>query len=81
MNAGPCRRLAPVTERLAEQYQGKVKFCKVNVDENSGTAGKYGVMSIPTLVFIKDGKQKDSSVGALPEADLLLKVESLLQAS
>ena len=77
---GPCRKLAPVTEKLAEQYEGKVKFCKVNVDNNRETAAKYSVMSIPTLVFIKDGKRMDTSVGALPETALKPKVEALAQS-
>ncbi len=77
----PCRMLAPVTEKLAEQYAGKVKFCKINVDENAGTASKYGVMSIPTLVFMKDGKRVDSSIGALPEAALRPKIDKLVSAA
>lgn len=78
---GPCRILAPVTEKLEEQYRGKVKFCKINVDENQQTASKYGVMSISTLVFVKSGKQVDASVGALPEAVLKPKVEALIKAA
>jgi thioredoxin 1 len=77
----PCRALAPLTEKLAGQYQGKVKFCKINVDENQVTAGEYGVMSIPTLAFLKNGKLIDTSVGLLPESALKPKVESLLQAA
>jgi thioredoxin 1 len=75
---GPCRMLAPVTEKLAEQYKGKVKFCKVNVDQNQQTAMKYGVMSIPMLAFIRNGKLVDTSVGALPESMLQPKVEALV---
>ncbi len=78
---GPCRRLAPVTEKLAEQYEGKVKFCKMNVDENQETPSKYGVMSIPTLVFVKSGKLVDSSVGALPETVIKPKVDALMKAA
>jgi thioredoxin 1 len=76
---GPCRILAPVTEKLAEAYTGKVKFCKINVDENQQTSMKYQVMSIPTLIFFKSGQQKDSSVGAVPENALKPKVEALIK--
>ncbi len=75
---GPCRRLAPVTEKLAEDYTGKVKFCKLNVDENPEMSRKYQVMSIPTLLFFKSGQQKDSSLGAVPEVVLQPKIEALL---
>jgi thioredoxin 1 len=75
---GPCRRLAPVTEKLAEDYGGKVKFCKINVDENPATSAKYGIMSIPTLIFFKSGEKKDSSLGAVPETLLKPKVDALV---
>jgi thioredoxin 1 len=76
---GPCRILAPVTEKLAEAYAGKVKFCKINVDENPEMSVKYRVMSIPTLIFFKGGEQKDNSLGAIPEAALKPKVEALIR--
>ena len=75
---GPCRMIAPVTEKLAEEYQGKVKFCKLNVDENQQVAAKYQVMSIPLLLFFKDGQQVDSLVGAVPESMLRPRVDALL---
>ena len=75
---GPCRKLAPVTEKLAEDFQGKVKFVKINVDENPEMSQKYGVMSIPFLAFFKGGQKKDSTVGALPEEALKLKIEALV---
>lgn len=75
---GPCRMIAPVVEKLAEQYKGKVKFTKLNVDENTEIAKKYQVMSIPLLLFFKGGKQIDSSLGAVPESKLKPKVEALL---
>jgi len=77
---GPCRMIAPVTEKLSEEYAGRVKFCKLNVDENHQTAMKYQVMSIPLLLFFKDGKQVDSVLGAVPEAMLRPRVEALLQS-
>ena len=75
----PCRMIAPVTEKLAKEYQGQLKFCKLNVDENSRTASKYQVMSIPMLLFFKDGNVVDQIIGAVPESRLRSKVESVLQ--
>jgi len=75
---GPCRMIAPVTEKLSEEYADRVKFCKLNVDENPEMARKYGVMSIPLLLFFKDTQQVDSVLGAVPEAMIKPKVESLL---
>jgi len=75
---GPCRALAPITEKLAEAYSGKVKFCKINVDENPEMTRRYKVMSIPLVLFFQGGEQKDSSLGAVPEATLRTKVQSLL---
>ena len=75
---GPCRMIAPVTEKLSEEYADRVKFCKLNVDENRQMAMKYQVMSIPLLVFFKRGKQVDSVLGAVPEAMIRPKVEALL---
>jgi thioredoxin 1 len=75
---GPCRMLGPITEKLSDAYTGKVKFCKINVDDNKETAMKYKVMSIPTLVFFKDGQVKETSVGAVPENALKPKVEALV---
>jgi len=75
---GPCRMIAPVTEKLSEEYADRVKFCKLNVDENPEMARKYGVMSIPLLLFFKDSQQVDSVLGAVPEAMIKPKVESLL---
>jgi len=74
----PCRMVAPVIEKLAEKYSGKVKFCRVNVDDNSQTPTKYGVMSIPTLMFFKDGKAVDTVIGAVPEQALQSKIDALL---
>jgi thioredoxin 1 len=75
---GPCRMIAPVTEKLSEEYAKKVKFCKLNVDENPEMARKYRVMSIPLLLFFKGGKQVDSVLGAVPEAMIKPKVKLLL---
>lgn len=74
---GPCRMVGPVVEKLAEQFQGKVKFCKLNVDENQQTAAKYSVMSIPTLLFFKDGQVADTVIGAVPEQVLKPRIDAL----
>ena len=75
---GPCRIVAPVVESLSEKYKDRFKFCKLNVDENPKTAAQYNVMSIPTLMFFKDGKAVDTVVGAVPEAALKSKIDELL---
>ena len=75
---GPCRMVGPVIEKLAEEYEGKVKFCKLNVDENQQTAAKYSVMSIPTLLFFKNGERADTVVGAVSEQVLKPKLDALL---
>ncbi|MFP6569808.1 MAG: thioredoxin [Dehalococcoidia bacterium] len=64
---GPCKMVAPVVEELASEYDGTVKFAKVDVDANPVTAGKYGVRSIPTLLIFKDGKPVGQVVGAVPK--------------
>jgi thioredoxin 1 len=74
---GPCKMIAPVVEKLAGQYAGHLKFCKLNVDENPVTAGQFQVMSIPTLLFFKNGQVVDKIVGANPQA-LKAKIEALI---
>lgn len=64
---GPCRIIAPVLEELAAEYEGKVKFAKLNTDENRDTAVKYGIMGIPTLKIFKGGEELDSMSGAAPK--------------
>ncbi|MEE8186694.1 MAG: thioredoxin [Nitrososphaerales archaeon] len=75
---GPCRAVAPVVERLAEEYDGRVKFVKVNVDEAQAVAGGYGVTSIPTLKVFKDGKVAGNMVGAGPRDTLKHFIEGTL---
>lgn len=75
---GPCRMLAPITEKLSGEYKGKLKFCKLNVDENPQTATKYQVMSIPLLLFFKNGQPVDQSLGAVPEQMLRPKIKAFL---
>ena len=74
----PCHMIAPVTEKLSEEFKGKVKFCKLNVAGNPQMAVKYQVMSIPQLLFFKGGQQVDITLGAVPESLIRPKVESLL---
>jgi thioredoxin 1 len=66
----PCRAIAPAIEELANQYQGKVKFAKLNIDDNQDTPQQYGIRSIPTLLLFKSGKVVDQIVGAVPKSKL-----------
>ncbi|HBL76033.1 MAG: thioredoxin [Bacteroidetes bacterium GWF2_42_66] len=75
---GPCRMVAPVVEELSQDYAGRLIVAKVDVDSNPGTASKYGIRNIPTLLFIKGGVVVDKHVGAAPKTTLAAKVESLL---
>jgi len=75
---GPCRMMSPVLDRAAAQYRGKFKFCKINVDENPAMASRYKAMSIPLLVFYKNGSEIDRSVGAIPENQLKSKLDALI---
>jgi len=67
---GPCRMIGPVFEELSNEYAGKVKFVKINVDENPKTPSNYGVRGIPTLIMFKGGKAVDQIVGAVPKNQL-----------
>jgi thioredoxin 1 len=67
---GPCRMVAPTVAQLADEYQGKVKFCKLNVDQAREVASKYGIRSIPTLMLFKAGNVKDTIIGAQPKENL-----------
>ena len=67
---GPCRAIAPVLEDIADASEGRVTLLKVNVDENPGLAARYGIRSIPTILFVKDGTVVDRVVGAVPRAAL-----------
>ena len=75
---GPCRMVAPVVDKLAEKYDGRFKFYRLNVDDNPQTATKYRVMSIPTLIFFKDGEAVDTVIGAVPERVLEPKITEFL---
>jgi len=67
---GPCKAIAPVIEEVANEFEGKVKVGKVDVDQNQDTAMKYGVRSIPTLLVIKDGEVVNQIVGAVPKSNI-----------
>ena len=67
---GPCRMIGPALEEISKSLDGKVKIVKLNVDENPGTAAKYGIMSIPTLMLFKDGQLASRQVGAAPKQKL-----------
>lgn len=71
---GPCKMIAPVVEELARDYAGKLKVCKLNVDENNQTAAQFGIMSIPTLMLFKDGKPVERLIGYMPKAKLVEKL-------
>jgi thioredoxin 1 len=74
---GPCRAIAPVLEDLARESSGRVTLAKVNVDENPGLAARYGIRSIPTVLFVKLGKVADQVIGAVPKAQLQKKLDAL----
>lgn len=76
---GPCRMIAPIIEDLATEFDGKVKVGKIDVDENQNVAVRYGVRSIPTVLFIKDGQVKDQIIGALPKSVFIEKINKLIQ--
>ncbi len=66
----PCKAIAPIIDAIADEYDGKIKVGKVNVDDNPGTPGKYGVRGIPTVILFKGGEVVDQVVGAVPKTQL-----------
>ncbi|MFC1559794.1 thioredoxin [Candidatus Margulisiibacteriota bacterium] len=72
---GPCRMIAPVIDAVAEQYGGKLKVMKLNVDDNPKTAGSFAVMSIPTLALFKNGKEIERFIGLMSKEDLVKKLD------
>jgi thioredoxin 1 len=75
---GPCKMVGPVVDELAEEYDGKIDFVKVNVDDNAKIASQYGVMSIPTLILFKDGKPLSNIVGFRPKEELKKNIDTAL---
>lgn len=74
---GPCRALAPVLDDLARESVGRITLAKVNVDENPGLAARYGIRSIPTILFVKQGKVADQVIGAVAKAKIKEKLDAL----
>ena len=72
---GPCRMVAPILEELAVEYEGQITVTKLNVDDSQGTAARFGIRSIPTILFFKDGSQVDQVIGALPKSAFKSKVQ------
>ena len=75
---GPCRMVAPIIEELATEFEGQVVVGKVDVEEQDDLAAQFGIRSIPTLLFFKDGKLVDRSVGAVPKQVLVDKIDAML---
>ena len=75
---GPCKMIMPIVEELAKEYENVIKIGKLNVDDNSKTATRYGIMSIPTLIFFKNGRVMEQVVGALNKAELKKRIEANL---
>ena len=75
---GPCRMVAPLVEELAGEYDGKVKFVKLNTDDNMQTPARYGIRSIPTLLMFKGGEPVDQIIGFRPKGDLKRTIEKAL---
>jgi thioredoxin 1 len=78
---GPCRMIAPLVEELAREYEGRVKFAKLDVDRNPSTAVRYNVLSIPTLAVFKGGQVVDRIVGYMPKAELKRRIDAAVGAT
>ena len=76
---GPCMMVSPIYDKLSEEYDGRFKFCKMDVDENQRTAVKYQIMSIPMQMFFSDGEKVDEILGAVPEHAIRTMVEDILK--
>jgi thioredoxin 2 len=75
---GPCRMVGPILDQLAREYAGQVKIAKLNVDENPGVASRYGIRSIPTMLFFKNGQIVNTLVGVLPRQEIERQLRALL---
>ncbi|MCY1156101.1 MAG: trxA4 [Nitrososphaera sp.] len=75
---GPCKMVSPIIEQLSREYSGRVAFSKVNVDENQRIAASFGIQSIPTLMIFKGGKAVDVIIGAMPKAQIEMKLKQQL---
>lgn len=75
---GPCRMMLPIVDEMAKEYDGKIKVGKVNVDEQQELAAQFGIMSIPSFLFVKDGKVVESSVGGMSKGQMKEKLDALI---
>jgi thioredoxin 1 len=75
---GPCKMIAPVLDELADDYAGRLKICKLNVDSNTQTAPKFGIRGIPTLIIFKNGAVAGTKVGALSKSQLAAFIDSMI---
>lgn len=75
---GPCKKISPIIDELAEEYDGRVIVCKADVDENDDLTLRYGIRNVPTVLFIKGGEIVDKTVGAQPKATFVEKINALL---
>ena len=78
---GPCRMIAPTLDELAVEYDGRVKFVKLNTDENAGTAGQYGIMAIPALLFFSGGKEVGRLTGVRRKSELKRELDGILASA
>lgn len=78
---GPCRMVSPIIEQLAKEYSGRVAFGKVNVDENQMISASFGIQSIPTMMIFRGGKAVDVMIGAMPKAQIEMKLKQQLSSS
>jgi len=77
---GPCKMILPIYDKLSEEYEGRFKFCKINMDENQQMAMKYQIMSIPMQMFFVDGQKVDEILGAAAEHTIRTKIDDILQS-
>ncbi len=75
---GPCKMIAPILGEIAEEYNGKVKICKLNVEEAPQTSSQYGIMNIPTMIIFKGGEAVDKIIGVVPKVDLVSRIDATL---
>ena len=75
---GPCKMVEPSLEEIASEYADRVKVARLDVDANNGTAGRYGIMSIPSLLFFKNGEEVDRVIGAVPKSSLMSRLDKVL---
>ena len=75
---GPCKKIAPIIDELADEYEGKVVIGKCDVDDNDELTSRFGIRNVPTVLFIKNGEVVDKHVGAAPKSEFVIKIEGLL---